>query len=164
MVAKYALLFGWSLILLFMVLFVIRNHPFIRRRKEPTLNLSEAIYAVGLLASAVVVLTPALEILASDYDISQKLYADKFLWNLIESGSLVSLAGIAIFLLFVLTSRGLSTLIFAKRLPLIEFNANNISYALLRAGLLLSVSILLSQFCRPVFQAFLPTITTPFYG
>ena len=160
---KYAILFGWSLVLLAMVIFIIRSHPFIRRKKEVYLNLSEAIYVVALLVAATLVLIPLLQTLADDFDIIEKFYPDKFVATLVSSGSLVSLAGMGVFVLLFVTARGLSTLFFFGRNPLIEFDANNISYSLLRAGLLLSLSLLLSPLCSPLFQYLMPAITTPFY-
>jgi hypothetical protein len=160
---KYPLLFAWGLALLSMVIFVIRSHPFIRRKKDSTLNLSEAIYAASLLGSAGLVFSSLLQTLAVDFDITQKFYPDRFWVTLITSGSLISLAGVALFILFFVTARGLSTLFFFKREPLIEFDANTISYSVLRAGLLLSLSFLFSPFCQPIYQNLLPAITTPFY-
>lgn len=162
-VIKYATLFGWSLVLLSMVIFIIRSHPFIRRKKEAHLNLSEAIYAVALLVAATLVLIPLLQTLAVDFDIIQKFYPDKFVAMLVSSGSLISLAGMGLIVLLFVTARGLSTLFFFARKPLIEFDANNIPYSLLRAGLLLSLSLLLSPLCSSLFQYLLPAITTPFY-
>lgn len=163
MVVKYALLFGWSLILLSMVIFIIRSHPFVRRKKEADLNLSEAIYVVALLVAATLVLIPLLQTLTIDFDIIQKFYADRFMATLISSGSLISLSGMGLYVLLFVAARGLSTLFFFGRKPLIEFDANNISYSILRAGLLLSLSLLLSPICSPLFQYLMPAITTPFY-
>ena len=162
-VIKYTILFGWSLVLLSMVIFIIRSHPFIRRKKEAYMNLSEAIYVVALLIAATLVLIPLLQALAVDFDVTQKFYSEKFMVTLISSGSLISLAGIGVFVLLFVTARGLSTLFFFGRKPLIEFDVNNITYSLLRAGLLLCLSLLLSPLCSPLFQYFLPAITTPFY-
>ena len=164
MFIKYIFLFGWSLVLLFMLLFAIRVHPVIRKKKEKNLNLSEGIYTVALLICAVIVLAPALENLAVDYDISQKLYTEKFLNTFIETGSIISLAGMGVFLLLTVTARGLSIVLVGKRLPLVEFDADNVTYALIRSGLMLAVTLLLVPFYRPVFQALLPMIATPFYG
>jgi len=163
LVLKYIFLFCWSLILLSIVIFIIRSHPFIRRKKNENLNLSEAIYALSLLISATLVLVPLLQALATDFDITQKFYPDKVVTTLVNSGSLISIAGIFVFILFFVTARGLSTLFSFKRQPLIEFNADNVPYSLLRAGLLLSLSLLLSPFCNTLFQYLLPAITSPFY-
>jgi hypothetical protein len=160
---KYAILFGWSLVLLAMVIFIIRSHPFIRRKKQADLNVSEVIYVVALLVAATLVLIPLLQTLAVDFDIIEKFYPDKFVATLVSSGSLVSLAGMGLFMLLVVAAGGLSTLFFFARKPLIEFDANNVTYSLLRAGLLLCLSLLLSSLCSPLFQYFLPAITTPFY-
>ncbi len=160
---KYVVLFGWSLVLLAMVIFIIRSHPFIRRKKGGNLNVSETIYGVGLLLGAVLVLAPMLQTLATGFDITRQFYADKILSTLVTSGSLITVSGMAIFILLLLTARGLSTLIFFKRKPLIEFDANNSAYALFRTGLLLSLSYLLSPFYQPLFQYLLPVIATPFY-
>jgi hypothetical protein len=163
MIVKYIVLFGWALVLLSMVIFIIRSHPFIRRKKEADLNLSEATYVVALLVAATLVLIPLLQALAMDFDIIQRFYADRFMTMLISSGSLISLLGMGLYVLLFLTARGLSTLFFFGRKPLIEFDANNISYSILRAGLLLSLSLLLSPLCSPLFQYLMPAITTPFY-
>src|SRR5258708_15977133 len=162
-VVEYSILFGWSLVLLSMVIFIVRSHPFLRRKKEADMNLSEAIYVMALLVTATLVLIPLLQTLAVDFGVSQKFYPDKCMVTLISSGSLISLAGMGIFVLLFVTARGLSTLFFFGQNPLIEFSANNISYSLLRAGLLLSVSLLLSPLCSSLFQYLMPAITTPFY-
>ena len=160
---KYFFLFGWSLILISIVIFIIRSHAFIRRKKEADLNLSESIYAIALLVAAALVLIPVMQALATDFDVVQKFYSEKMLVTLINSGSLISMAGLGLFVLFFVTGRGLSTLFFFRRKALIEFDSNNLSYALLRAGLLLYLSILLSPLCSPLFQLLMPAITTPFY-
>jgi hypothetical protein len=160
---KYIVLFGWALVLLSMVIFIIRSHPFIRRKKETDLNLSEATYVVALLVAATLVLIPLLQALSMDFDIIQRFYADRFMTMLISSGSLISLLGMGLFVLLFLTAHGLSTLFFFGRKPLIEFDANNTSYFILRSGLLLSLSLLISSICSPLFQCLMPAITTPFY-
>jgi len=160
---KYLFLFGWSLVLFSIVIIIIRSHAFIRRKKGTDLNLSEAIYAIALLVAAALVLIPVMQALAVDFDISQKFYPEKMLATLINSGSLISISGLGLFVLFFMAGRGLSTLFFFRRKALIEFDANNLSYALLRAGLLLCLSILLSPICSPIFQLLTPTITTLFY-
>jgi hypothetical protein len=164
LVVKYVFLFGWSLVLLAMVIFIIRSHPFIRKKKGRSMNASEAVYASGLLLSATLVLAPLLQTLATDYDIVLKFYPDKVGATLITSGSLMTVAGLVLFILLFITCRGLSTLLLFKRVPLIEFDANNIAYALLRAGLLLSMSYLLSPFYQLLFQYLLPVTATPFYA
>jgi hypothetical protein len=161
---KYPFIFIWGLILLSIVIFIIRSHPFIRRKKDSTLNLSEAIYAASLLACSVIVFSSLLETLATDFDITQKFYSNRFWTTLVTTGSLISLAGLTLFVIFFLSAWGLSTMFFQKRASLIEFDANNISYSILRAGLLLSLSFLFSPFCRQLYQALLPAITSPFYG
>jgi len=163
MVLKYVFLFCWSLILLSMVIFIIRSHPFIRKKKNENLNLSESIYALSLLISATLVLAPLMQTLATDFDLTQKFYPDKAVITLVNSGSLISVAGIFVFILLFVTARGLSTLFSFNRQPLIEFNADNVGYSLLRAGLLLSLSLLLSPFCNTLFQFLLPAVTLPFY-
>lgn len=162
-VIKYLFLFGWSLVLLSIVIFIIRSHAFIRRKKEADLNLSEAIYTLSLLVAAALVFTPVLQALAMDFDIAQKFYPEKVLVTLVDSGSLISMAGLGLFVLSFVAGRGLSTLFFFRRKALIEFDANNLSYALLRSGLVLCLSIILSPLCSPLFQLLLPVITTPFY-
>jgi hypothetical protein len=146
-----------------MIIFIIRCHPFIRRKKDANLNLSETIYFIALLISGTLVLSSLLQTLATDFDITQKFYQDKAFITLVTSGSLISISGAFVFILFIVTARGLSTLVSFKRDPLIEFNANNIAYSLLRAGLLLSLSFLISPFCNTLFQYLLPTIAIPFY-
>jgi hypothetical protein len=160
---KYLFLFGWSLVLLSIVIFIIRSHSFIRRKKEDDLNLSETIYALALLVAAAMVLIPVVQVLAMDFDIVQKFYPEKMLVTLIDSGSLISMAGLGLFVLLPAAGRGLSTLFFFRRKPLIEFGANNLSYAILRSGLVLCLSILLSPLCTPLFQLLMPAITMPFY-
>jgi hypothetical protein len=162
-VFKYVVLFGWSLVLLSIVIFIIRSHPFIRKKRGADLNISESIYAVAMLVSASLVLAPLLQVIASDFDIALKFYPEKWMATLVTSGSLMSIFGVGIFILLFVTTRGLSTLFFFKRDPLIEFDANHIAYALLRAGLLLSLSLLLSPFCGQLYQYLLPAISTPFY-
>jgi len=162
-VVKYLFLFGCSLVLLSIVIFIIRSHAFIRRKKEADLNLSESIYALALLVAAAIVLIPVLHVLDLDFDIVQKFYPEKMLVTLVNSGSLISMAGLGLFLLFFIAGRGLSTLFFYRRNALIEFNANNLGYALLRSGLVLCLSILLSPLCSPLLQLLMPTITTLFY-
>jgi|GEM_PF-5499554 len=160
---KYVYLFAWSLILLSMVIFIIRWHPFIRRKKNGNLNLSEAIYAISLLASGALVLSPLLQKLGTDFDITGKFYSDKLVVTLVTSGSLITVTGIFVFVLLVLAARGLSTFFYFGRKPLIEFDADNIGYALLRAGVLLSLSLLFTPLSGNLFQYFLPTIAMPFY-
>ena len=160
---KYLFLFCWSLILLSIVIYIIRSHAFIRRKKETGVNLSESIYALSLLVGATLALAPVLQTLAVDFDIVQKFYSEKMWVTLVDSGSLISMAGLGLFVLFFVTARGLSTLLLFRRKALIEFEENNLSYALLRAGLLLCLSILLSPLCSPLFQLLLPAIKTPFY-
>lgn len=162
-VIKYLFLFVWSLVLLSIVIFIIRSHAFIRRKKEADLNLSETIYALALLVAAATVLIPVIQALATDFDIVQKFYPEKMLVTLIDSGSLISMAGLGLFVLFFVAGRGLSTLFFFRRKPLIEFDANNLSYAILRSGLVLCLSILLSPLCSPLLQLLMPAIDMPFY-
>jgi hypothetical protein len=163
LILKYCVLFGCALVLLAMAVFIIRSHSFIRRKKGGNLNASEAIYGVGLLLGAVLVVAPALQTIATGFDISEQFYANKFLSTLVTSGSLITVSGMAIFIMLLLTARAMSTLFFFKRKPLIEFDANNLPYALFRAGLLLSLTYLLSPFYQPLFQHLLPVIATPFY-
>jgi len=163
-VIKYLFLFGWSLVLFSIVIFLIRSHAFIRRKKNADLNLSESIYVISLLVSAAVVLIPVLQTLATDFDVVQQFYKERMLAMLINSGSLISMAGLGFFVLFFTTAYGLSTLFFFRRKALIEFNANNLSYALLRSALLVSLTILLTPICSPLFQSLMPAITTPFYS
>lgn len=160
---KYAFLFCWSLVLVAMVIVIIRSHPFIRRIRGGNLNLSEAIYALSLLVCGTFVLSLVLQTLATDFDITQKFYADRVVITLVTSGSLITVAGIFVFILCILAGRGLSTLLFFNRRPLIEFEANNIGYSVLRAGLLLSIVLLFTPFCGNLFQNLLPAISTPFY-
>jgi hypothetical protein len=160
---KYLFLFGWSLVLLTIVIIIIRSHAFIRRKKDADLNLSESIYALALLGSAALLLPSVLQTLALNFDIIQKFYPDKMLVTLVNSGSLISIAGLGLFVLFFVAGRALSTLFFYKRNALIEFNANNLSYALLRSGLVLCLSILFSPLCSSLLQLLMPTISTPFY-
>jgi hypothetical protein len=160
---KYSLLFGWSLVLLAMVIFIIRGHRFIRRKKDGNLNHSESLYVVALLVSAVLVLGPVLDALLVDFDITLKFYNDRFLVTLVTSGSLVSLAGIAMFVVLFVTARGMSTLFFYKRIPLVEFDTNNLAYSIVRSGLLVALGLLLSPCYRPVYEMLLPTVSTPFY-
>jgi hypothetical protein len=160
---KYVYLFCWSLILLSMVIFITRWHPFIRRKNNGNLNLSEAIYAISLLVSGALVLSPLLQTLGTDFDITGKFYPDKLVVTLVTSGSLITVTGIFVFVLLVFAARGLSTLFFFGRKPLIEFDADNIGYALLRAAVLLSLSLLFTPLCGSLFEYFLPTIAMPFY-
>src|SRR6185437_16819908 len=104
-----------------------------------------------------------LQTLAVDFDIAQKFYQGRILGTLVNSGSLISLEGMAFFVLLFVAGRGLSTLFFFGRKPLVEFAANNLPYALLRAGLLVCLSLLFSPLCSAIYQLLLPAISTPFY-
>lgn len=162
-IVKYSVLFGWSLVLVTMIIVIIRSHSFIRRKKEGDWNISEATYIVALLVAATLAVIPVLQVLVADFDILQKFYPDKLPSMLIRSGSLLSLAGMALFILSCVAARGLSTILFFGRKPLVEFDANNIPYSLVRAGLLVCLSMLLTPLFSPLFQYLLPAITTPFY-
>ena len=101
--------------------------------------------------------------LATEFEITQKFYADKAFETLAINGSLIPLEGIAVFLLLIFAGRGVSTLLLPGRRPLIELDANNIAYGLLRSGTLLSLCLLLLPCYAPLYQNLLPAITTAFY-
>lgn len=162
-IIKYVVIFMWSLILLAMVLAVIRLHPFIRRKKEKDLNVSEGIYAATLLVSAALIMAQAVQNLGLAFDVTQKLYPQKFWMSFLKIGSVIAVSGLLLFLLTVVAARWLSVLVVGDRHPLIELDADHRGYALLRAGLLLALTLLVIGFSGAVFQLMIPEVELPFY-
>ena len=69
----------------------------------------------------------------------------------------------ALFVFSFIIARMLTILVFGPRKDLIEMDADNRPYAIVRSALLFVTTVVLLQFFALVFQAFTPEITTPFY-
>jgi len=162
-IIKYIAIALWSLILMAMVLAVLRLHPFIRRKKEKDINVSEGIYATALLISAALIMLQVVPNLGLAFDVLQKLSPQKFWISFLETGSVMAVSALLIFLLTVVVARWLSVLVAGNRHPLIELDADHRGYALFRAGLLLGLTILVAGFSGAVFQLMVPEIELPFY-
>jgi len=162
-IIKYIAIFLWSLILLAMVLVVIRLQLFIRRKKEKDINVSEGIYAGALLVSAAIIMVRVVQNLGLAFDVIQKLYPQKFWISFLETGSVMAISAILLFLLTIVSARWLSVLVTGNRHPLIELDADHKGYALLRAGLLLGLTIMMAGFCTGVFQLMIPEMGLPLY-
>lgn len=160
---KYISVFFGSLLLLTMALAVIRLHPFLRRLKEKDLNVSEGIYTASLLISAALIMVQAVQMLALSFDVIQKLHPEKFWLSYLETGSVIAVIGLLLFLLTVVAARWLSVLVVGNRNPLIELDADRRGYALIRAGLLLALTILVMGSSGAVLQLMVPEIELPFY-
>lgn len=162
-IIKYSTIFIWSLLLTAMVLGIIRLQPFIRRKKEKDLNLSEGIYTAAMLIAAALIMSQALQSIGLIFDVIQKLFPKEFWSTFFEKASVISVSSLLLYWLIVIAARWLSVILAGPRQPLIELDADNRGYSFVRAGLLLSLTILLMAFCGAVFQLMIPDIDIPLY-
>ncbi len=162
-IVKYLTLFLWSLLLLAATLTVVKWHPFIRRKKEKEMNTSEGIYVVALLLSAALLMTPLVQSISMTFDVLQKLAPQRFWLSMLERSSVLSVIGLLMYLLVIVSARWLSPLLAGNRNPLVELDADHRGYALLRGGLLLALAIVAAGSSTIVFNYLIPSVEVPYY-
>ena len=127
------------------------------------LNLSGALFLTGLITSLGLILYQLVSYTQTAYDTLHLRAESIKWWPFLRIASLLAFIAMALFVFSFIIARLLTILIFGPRKDLIEMDADNRPYAIVRSALLFVTTVVLLQFFALVFQAFTPEITTPFY-
>ncbi|MEO7482305.1 MAG: hypothetical protein ABIT81_01000 [Ferruginibacter sp.] len=160
---KHITLFFWTLIILGVVVFLIKQVAFGKRKINEEVNSSEAIYLGALIISAGIILQRLIGYVAISYDNIYKMQLQHPFYQFVKSGSSISVSGVILFGLSVFIAKFLSTIFFGSRNAVIEFGNNNKAYAIVRSALIISVSLLFLQLAENIIQYLIPTISIPLY-
>ena len=152
----------WALLLTGGVIYLIKAFAFLKRKKEKEYNVSESIYLTSVILSAASVLKSSLLMIFQSYDITYKLSHEKLYYEIIKTSSAISITGIVLLALNVLIARFISSIFFPKRNELLEFDNNNIPYAIIRSAILVIVVLLFSLSSEGLMGYFVPN-DIPFF-
>lgn len=157
------MLFVWALLLLGTVCYLIKRLFYAKRKMDQAFNMSEAIFIASLIISAALVLQKVMQSISIAFDTILKIKLGDVYLQFIKTSSAISVCGIILFGVSLLISKFLSSIFFGKTKDIIEFDADNMPYSLVRAVLMISVSIVFLQVGENIFSYLIPTITIPFY-
>ena len=157
------MLFIWALLLLGTVCYLIKRVVFVKRKMDQALNISEAIFVTSLIISAAIILQRVMQSISIAFDTISKIKPGEIYLQFIKTSSAISVCGIILFGISLLTSKFLSSIFFGKRKDIIEFADDNKIYSLIRAALMICVSIVFLQLGENIFSYLIPSITIPFY-
>lgn len=161
-ITRFFSLFGWSILLIGAICYVIRLAVFKKKGSSEDLNLAEALYLSVLIIASGIIIYEVIRSISIAYDVHAKLNAN-FFWPFVKTGSVLSIVGVAILLLSVFLSKILSMIFFGKRKDAVELTSNNYPFIITRCALLLVVSYILVEISSEVFNYLLPDIKIPFY-
>ena len=160
---KYVILFVWALLLLGTVCYLIKRLFYAKRKTDSAINMSEAIFVASLIISTSLVLQKVMQYVSIAFDTILKIKPGEVYLQFIKTSSAISVCGIILLGISLLISKFLSTVFFGKTKDIIEFDADNIPFSLIRAILMISVSIVFLQLGESIFNYLIPSITIPFY-
>jgi hypothetical protein len=162
-IAKYVSLFLWTLLLLGVVFYIIKHIAFSKGKASEEINTSEAMYLASLIIAVGLVFQKVVQSIAIAFDNILKIQPGQLFFQSIKTSSAISVIGILIFIISFYVAKFFTSLFFGKRKDVIEFNADNKSFALVRGAILLAVSFVFLQVSESMFTYLIPTVTTPFY-
>lgn len=162
-ITKYLLLFIWALLLLGITAFICKQLAFGKQKTKETINISEAIYLSSLVISSGLVFQKAMQNISLAFDNIYKMAPSEIYFQFAKTSSAISISGIVLFIMSIYISKFFSTIFFSSRKESVEFDSDNISYALIRASLMISTSLVFVQISENIFTYLIPTITLPFY-
>ena len=152
----------WTLLLTGGVVYLIKALAFLKRKKEKEYNVSESIYLTSVIISAATILKSSLLLIFQSYDITNKISHEKLYYEIIKTSSAISITGIVMLVLAVLIARFISSIFYPKRNELLEFDNNNIPYAIIRSAVLIIVVLLFSLSFDGLMGYFVPN-DIPFF-
>jgi len=152
----------WTLLLTGGVVYLIKALAFIKRKKEKEYNVSESIYLTSVILSAATILKSSLSLIFQSYDITNKISHEKLYYEIIKTSSAISITGIVMLVLAVLIARFISSIFYPKRNELLEFDNNNMPYAIIRSAMLIIVVLLFSLSFDGLMGYFVPN-DIPFF-
>ena len=152
----------WALLLTGGVIYLIKAFAFLKRKKEKEYNVSESIYLTSVIISAATILKSSLLLIFQSYDITNKISHEKLYYEIIKTSSAISITGIVMLVLAVLIARFISSIFYPKRNELLEFDNNNIPYAIIRSAVLIIVVLLFSLSFDGLMGYFVPN-DIPFF-
>ncbi len=160
---KYLLLFIWSLLLLGVVFYIIKQLVFGKRKTNEAINVSEAIYLASLIISSGFIFQKVVHSIAISFDNILKIQPAQIILQSIKTGSAISVTGIIILLISLYIAKLFSFIFLNNRKEIVEFNADNVSFAIVRGALVVSTTYVFLQISESIFPFLMPTITIPFY-
>ena len=152
----------WTLLLTGGVVYLIKALAFLKRKKEKEYNVSESIYLTSVILSAATILKSSLSLIFKSYDITNKISHEKLYYEIIKKSSAISITGIVMLALAVLIARFISSIFYPKRNELLEFDNNNMPYAIIRSAVLIIVVLLFSLSFDGLMGYFVPN-DIPFF-
>ena len=152
----------WTLLLTGGVVYLIKALAFLKRKKEKEYNVSESIYLTSVIISAATILKSSLLLIFQSYDITNKISHEKLYYEIIKTSSAISITGIVMLVLAVLIARFISSIFYPKRNELLEFDNNNMPYAIIRSAVLIIVVFLFSLSFDGLMGYFVPN-DIPFF-
>ena len=152
----------WALLLTGGVIYLIKAFAFLKRKKEKEYNVSESIYLTSVILSAATILKSSLSFIFKSYDITNKISHEKLYYEIIKTSSAISITGIVILALTVLIARFISSIFYPKRNELLEFDNNNIPYAIIRSAVLIFMILVFSLSFDSLMEFFVPN-DIPFF-
>jgi hypothetical protein len=162
-ITKYVSLFLWSLILLGVTFYVLKQLAFSKGKASEDINISEAIYLVSLIIAVGLVFQKVIQSIAISFDNIVKIQKTQLFSQSVKTASAISVIGILIIIISLYVAKFFTSLFLGNRKDVIEFHADNKSFALVRGALLLTVSFIFLQISESIFIYLMPTVTTPFY-
>jgi hypothetical protein len=160
---KYILLFVWALLLLGIVFYIIKQLAFGRRKANETINMSEAVYLAALIISSGLIFQKVIQSIAIAFDNISKIQPAQIVFQSIKTSSAISVTGIIILIISLYIAKLFSFLFFNNRKDIVEFGADNKSFAIMRGALMISTTLVFLQISESIFSYLIPTITIPFY-
>ena len=152
----------WTLLLSGGVIYLIKAFAFLKRKKEKEYNVSESIYLTSVIFSAGFILKSSVSMISQSYDITYKLFHNNLYYEIIQTSSAVTITGIVLLALAILISRLISSLFYPKRNELLEFDNNNIPFAIIRSAVLIFVVLVFSLSFDSLAEFFVPN-DIPFF-
>lgn len=161
-IAKYLLILIWIFLFLSVTLYLIRQIVF-KKKTITSINLSEAIYISFAFLSIAIILSGAIKSILVGYDNLKKIQDGNFLFKFFKSSSAISVTGIIIFICAFYATKFISQVLLGNRKDIIELDADNKAFAVIKGAILLTVCILFSVVADSIYLLLIPSITVPFY-
>ncbi len=162
-ITKYILLFIWSLLLLGLVLYIIKQLVSGKRKLNENINISEAVYLASLIISSGLIFQKVVQSIVIAFDNISKIQPAQIVFETIKTSSAISVTGIIILILSFYVAKLFSSLIFSNRKERVEFVADNKPFGIVRGALMISTSFVFLQVSEGIFSYLIPSITIPFY-
>ena len=146
----------WTFALIGGFLNLIKKYGIYRRKQELEFNLSESIFISSMILSAGIIQFACIGSINKLFDVLYKTSPNEFYFNLIKNACGISFIGIILGVVFSITAYFLTSIFFAKRNQLLEFENNNIQYSLVRSIILIVLLIAFYSSIVSVFELLVP--------